>query len=37
MDFKWIGSEQKWIGSRKLGFLPNLSSSKLIYDSRVVW
>jgi len=22
MDFKWIGLEQKWIGSRKLDFLP---------------
>jgi len=22
MDYKWIGLEQKWIGSRKLDFLP---------------
>jgi len=22
MDCKWIGLEQKWIGSRKLDFLP---------------
>jgi len=25
IDFKWIGSEQKWIGSRKLDFLPTPS------------
>jgi len=22
MDYKWSGLEQKWIGSRKLNFLP---------------
>jgi len=22
MDYKWIGLEQKWIGSKKLDFLP---------------
>jgi len=22
MDYKWIGLEQKWIGSRKLDFFP---------------
>jgi len=25
MDYKWIGLEQKWIGSRKLDFLPTPS------------
>ena len=25
MDYKWIGSEQKWIGSIKLDFLPTLN------------
>jgi len=27
MDYKWIGLEQKWIGSRKLDFLSTLNSS----------
>jgi len=32
MDFKWIGSEQKWIESRKLDFLstPNEESSAVM-------
>jgi len=25
MDYKWSGLEQKWIGSRKLNFLPTPS------------
>jgi len=25
MDYKWIGLEQKWIGSKKLDFLPTPS------------
>ena len=25
MDYKWIGLEQKWIGSRKIDFLPTPS------------
>jgi len=30
MDFKWIGLEQKWIGSRKLDFLPTPNFSTLL-------
>jgi len=31
MDFKWIGSKQKWIGSRKLDFLSTPSMRKSLY------
>jgi len=32
MNFKWIGSEQKWIGSRKLDFLTILILIKDVRD-----
>jgi len=33
MDYKWIGLEQKWIGSRKLDFLPTLTGNSFIMGS----
>jgi len=30
MDYKWSGLEQKWIGSRKLNFLPNPTEMKYV-------
>jgi len=32
MDYKWIGLEQKWIGSRKLDFLLTPSCVNTICD-----
>jgi len=29
IDYKWIGLEQKWIGSRKLDFLPTLNKNHI--------
>jgi len=29
MNFKWIGSKQKWIGSIKLDFLPTSNKNSV--------
>jgi len=42
MDYKWIGLEQKWIGSRKLDFLSTPTKNEqgnhpLIFASHSSW
>jgi len=36
MDYKWIGLEQKWIGSKKLDFLPTPSHKILTYGMTMI-
>jgi len=36
MDYKWIGLEQKWIGSRKLEFLPIPNYTLILHPPHLI-